>query len=101
MAPQGPLALRTVPRAQPQQVAVQIGYDEPFAHRVFDERDRAVLVSMTRMLDRQAGLSLRWVEDINACTTLFVPHDWSQYVSPPRVLVRLTPRGATPARSPR
>ena len=66
-----------------------------------DERDRAVLVSMTRMLDGQAGLSLRWVEDVNACTTLFVPHDWSQYVSPPRVLVRLTPRGATPARSPR
>lgn len=65
------------------------------------ERDRAVLVSMTRMLDGQAGLSLRWVEDVNACTTLFVPHDWSQYVSPPRVLVRLTPRGATPARSPR
>ncbi|MFT3953281.1 MAG: hypothetical protein QM722_02390 [Piscinibacter sp.] len=66
-----------------------------------DEHDRAVLVSMTRMLDGQAGLSLRWVEDVNACTTLFVPHDWSQYVSPPRVLVRLTPRGATPARSPR
>lgn len=66
-----------------------------------DERDRAVLVSMTRMLDGQAGMSLRWVEDVNACTTLFVPHDWSQYVSPPRVLVRLTPRGATPAKSPR
>lgn len=66
-----------------------------------DARDRAVLVSMTRMLDGQAGLSLRWVEDVNACTTLFVPHDWSQYVAPPRVLVRLTPRGATPARSPR
>lgn len=66
-----------------------------------DERERAVLVSMTRMLDGQAGLSLRWVEDVSACTTLFVPHDWSQYVSPPRVLVRLTPRGATPASSPR
>lgn len=66
-----------------------------------DARDRAVLVSMTRMLDGQAGLSLRWVEDATACTTLFVPHDWSQYVSPPRVLVRLTPRGATPADSPR
>lgn len=58
-----------------------------------DAHDRAVLVSMTRMLDGQAGLRLRWVEDLNACTTLFVPHDWSQYVSPPRVLVRLTPRG--------
>ena len=66
-----------------------------------DARDRAVLVSMTRMLDGQAGLRLRWVEDATACTTLFVPHDWSQYVSPPRVLVRLTPRGATPAHSPR
>jgi hypothetical protein len=66
-----------------------------------DARDRAVLVSMTRILDGQAGLRLRWVEDANACTTLFVPHDWSQYVSPPRVLVRLTPRGATPADSPR
>lgn len=66
-----------------------------------DAHDRAVLVSMTRMLDGQAGLRLRWVEDLNACTTLFVPHDWSQYVSPPRVLVRLTPRGATPAGSPR
>jgi len=66
-----------------------------------DARDRAVLVSMTRMLDGQAGLRLRWVEDATACTTLFVPHDWSQYVSPPRVLVRLTPRGATPADSPR
>jgi hypothetical protein len=66
-----------------------------------DARDRAVLVSMTRMLDGQAGLRLRWVEDATACTTLFVPHDWSHYVSPPRVLVRLTPRGATPADSPR
>jgi hypothetical protein len=66
-----------------------------------DARDRAVLVSMTRMLDGQAGLRLHWVEDATACTTLFVPHDWSQYVSPPRVLVRLTPRGATPADSPR
>ena len=66
-----------------------------------DAHDRAVLVSMTRMLDGQAGLRLRWVEDVTACTTLFVPHDWSQYVSPPRVLVRLTPRGATPASSPR
>lgn len=66
-----------------------------------DARDRAVLVSMTRLLDGQAGLRLRWVEDATACTTLFVPHDWSQYVSPPRVLVRLTPRGATPASSPR
>jgi hypothetical protein len=66
-----------------------------------DARDRAVLVSMTRMLDGQAGLRLRWMEDVTACTTLFVPHDWSQYVSPPRVLVRLTPRGATPASSPR
>ena len=67
-----------------------------------DARDRAVLVSMTRMLDGQAGgLRLRWVEDANACTTLFVPHDWSQYVAPPRVLVRLTPRGAKPAESPR
>ena len=66
-----------------------------------DARDRAVLVSMTRMLDGQAGLRLRWVEDATACTTLFVPHDWSQYVSPPRVLVRLTPRGATPADLPR
>jgi hypothetical protein len=66
-----------------------------------DARDRAVLVSMTRMLDGQAGLRLRWVEDATACTTLFVPHDWSQYVSPPRVLVRLTPRGATPAHAPR
>ncbi|MBX3607642.1 MAG: hypothetical protein KF788_20345 [Piscinibacter sp.] len=66
-----------------------------------ESRDRAVLVSMTRVLDGQAGLRLRWVEDITACTTLFVPHDWSQYVSPPRVLVRLTPRGATPADSPR
>lgn len=66
-----------------------------------DARERAVLVSMTRMLDGQAGLRLRWVEDATACTTLFVPHDWSQYVSPPRVLVRLTPRGATPADSPR
>jgi len=60
-----------------------------------------VLVSMTRILDGQGGLHLRWVEDATACTTLFVPHDWSQYVSPPRVLVRLTPRGATPADSPR
>lgn len=66
-----------------------------------DARDRAVLVSMTRVLDGQAGLRLRWVEDATACTTLFVPHDWSQYVAPPRVLVRLTPRGATPADSPR
>lgn len=66
-----------------------------------EARDRAVLVSMTRMLDGQAGLRLRWVEDVAACTTLFVPHDWSQYVPPPRVLVRLTPRGATPAESPR
>lgn len=66
-----------------------------------DERDRAVLVSMTRMLDGQAGMSLRWVDDVIACTTLFVPHDWAQYVPPPRVLVRLTPRGATPARLPR
>lgn len=66
-----------------------------------DARDRAVLASMTRVLDGQAGLRLRWVEDATACTTLFVPHDWSQYVSPPRVLVRLTPRGATPADSPR
>lgn len=66
-----------------------------------DARDRAVLVSMTRMLDGQAGLRLRWVEDANACTTLFVPHDYSQYLAPPRVLVRLTPRGATPADSPR
>ena len=56
---------------------------------------------MTRLLDGQAGLRLRWVEDANACTTLFVPHDWSQYVSPPRVVVRLTPRGAAPADSPR
>ncbi|MGD9832215.1 MAG: hypothetical protein AB7U92_05645 [Piscinibacter sp.] len=64
-------------------------------------RDRAALVSMTRLLDGQAGLCLRWVEDATACTTLFVPHDWSQYVSPPRVLVRLTPRGATPAALPR
>ncbi len=66
-----------------------------------EARDRAVLVSMTRMLDGQAGLRLRWVEDVTACTTLFVPHDWSQYVPPPRVLVRLTPRGATPADAPR
>jgi hypothetical protein len=66
-----------------------------------DERERAVLVSMTRMLDGQAGMSLRWVEDVIACSTLFVPHDWSQYVPPPRVLVRLTPRGATPVRLPR
>ncbi len=66
-----------------------------------DARDRAVLVSMTRLLDGQAGLRLRWVEDANACTTLFVPHDWSQYVAPPRVVVRLTPRGATPAHAPR
>lgn len=56
---------------------------------------------MTRMLDGQAGLRLRWVEDPGACTTLFVPHDWSQYVSPPRVLVRLTPRGVAPANAPR
>lgn len=66
-----------------------------------DARDRAVLISMTRMLDGQAGLRLCWVEDAIACTTLFVPHDWSQYVSPPRVLMRVTPRGATPAGSPR
>lgn len=66
-----------------------------------DARDRAVLVSMTRILDGRAGLRLRWVEDAAACTTLFVPHDWSQYVSPPRVVVRLTPRGATPAHAPR
>jgi len=66
-----------------------------------DARDRAVLVSMTRMLDGQAGLRLRWVEDVTGCTTLFVPHDWSQYVAPPRVVVRLTPRGATPAGLPR
>ena len=66
-----------------------------------DARDRAVLVSITRILDGQSGLRLRWVDDVNACTTLFVPHDWSQYVSPPRVLVRLTPRGVTPAGSPR
>jgi len=66
-----------------------------------DARDRAVLVSMTRMLDGQAGLRLRWVEDPDACTTLFVPHDWSQYVAPPRVLVRLVPRGTTPADAPR
>lgn len=66
-----------------------------------DARDRAVLVSMTRMLDGQAGLRLRWVEDPDACTTLFVPHDWSRYVAPPRVLVRLTPRGAKPADLPR
>jgi hypothetical protein len=66
-----------------------------------DARDRAVLVSMTRILDGQGGLRLRWVDDPEACTTLFVPHDWSQYVAPPRVLVRVTPRGATPADSPR
>lgn len=66
-----------------------------------DARDRAVLVSMTRLLDGQSGLRLRWVEDANDCTTLFVPHDWSQYVAPPRVLVRLTPRGAKAADSPR
>lgn len=72
-----------------------------FAALGLDERDRAVLVSMTRVLDGQSGLRLRWVEDVTACTTLFVPHDWSQYVPPPRVLVRLTPRGATPASSPR
>ena len=66
-----------------------------------DAHQRAVLVSMTRMLDGQAGWRLRWVEDVVACTTLFVPHDWSQYVLPPRVLVRLTPRGATPALTPR
>lgn len=66
-----------------------------------DARDRAVLVSMTRLLDGQSGLRLRWVEDTNACTTLFVPHDWSHYVAPPRVLVRLTPRGTKPADSPR
>lgn len=66
-----------------------------------DAHDRAVLVSMTRMLDGQAGLRLRWVDDAAACTTLFVPHDWSQYVAPPRVLVRLVPRGAVPASSPR
>ncbi len=66
-----------------------------------EARDRAVLVSMTRMLDGQAGLRLRWVDDANACTTLFVPHDWSQYVTPPRVLVRLTPRGAKAADLPR
>ncbi len=66
-----------------------------------DARERAALVSMTRLLDGQAGLRLRWVADADACTTLFVPHDWSQYVSQPRVLVRLTPRGATPAALPR
>ena len=66
-----------------------------------EARERAVLVSMTRVLDGQGGLRLRWVEDATACTTLFVPHDWSQYVAPPRVLVRLTPRGATAAESPR
>lgn len=66
-----------------------------------EARDRAVLVSMTRLLDGQSGLRLRWVEDPNECTTLFVPHDWSQYVAPPRVLVRLTPRGVKPADSPR
>lgn len=66
-----------------------------------DARDRAVLVSMTRLLDGQSGLRLRWVEDAHDCTTLFVPHDWSQYVAPPRVLVRLTPRGAKPADAPR
>jgi hypothetical protein len=66
-----------------------------------DARDRAVLVSMTRLLDGQSGLRLRWVDDVLACTTLFVPHDWTQYIAPPRVLVRLTPRGATAAESPR
>ncbi|MBX3627882.1 MAG: hypothetical protein KF892_22930 [Rhizobacter sp.] len=66
-----------------------------------DARDRAVLVSMTRLLDGQSGLRLRWVEDANDCTTLFVPHDWSQYVAPPRVLVRLTPRGTKAADAPR
>jgi hypothetical protein len=66
-----------------------------------DARDRAVLVSMTRVLDGQAGLRLRWVEDATACTTLFVPHDWAQYIAPPRVLVRLAPRGTTPADTPR
>lgn len=66
-----------------------------------EARDRAVLVSMTRLLDGQAGLRLRWVEDTHACTTLFVPHDWAQYVAPPRVLVRLTPRGSAPADVPR
>src|SRR6186713_3343392 len=66
-----------------------------------DARDRAVLVSMTRLLDGQAGLRLRWVEDSDACTTLFVPHDWARYVAPPRVVVRLTPRGSTPADTPR
>lgn len=66
-----------------------------------DARERAVLVSMTRLLDGQAGLRLRWVDDAQACTTLFVPHDWTQYIAPPRVLVRLTPRGTKPAESPR
>ncbi len=66
-----------------------------------DARERAVLVSMTRVLDGQGGLRLRWVDDATACTTLFVPHDWAQYVAPPRVLVRLTPRAATPAELPR
>ncbi|HEY0817665.1 MAG TPA: hypothetical protein VGD46_02735 [Rhizobacter sp.] len=66
-----------------------------------DARERAVLVSMTRVLDGQSGLRLRWVDDAQACTTLFVPHDWTQYVAPPRVLVRLAPRGTTPADAPR
>ncbi|MBL0727974.1 hypothetical protein [Piscinibacter sp. HJYY11] len=66
-----------------------------------DARERAVLVSMTRLLDGQAGLRLRWVDDAQACTTLFVPHDWTQYIPPPRVLVRLVPRGTRPAESPR
>lgn len=66
-----------------------------------DPRDRAVLISMCRLLDGRAGMKLRWVEDPAACTTLFVRHDWTQYIAPPRVLVRVTPRGATPAESPR
>ncbi|MBX3620406.1 MAG: hypothetical protein KF891_10545 [Rhizobacter sp.] len=89
--PAGPAAASPSPQARALDLAA-LG---------LEARDRAVLVSMTRMLDGQGGLRLRWVEDATACTTLFVPHDWSQYVAPPRVVVRLTPRGAKAAEAPR
>lgn len=57
-----------------------------------EPRERAVLVSLARLLDKPDGLRLRWVEDPADSNTLFVPHDWQQYVPPPRVLVRVLPR---------
>lgn len=65
-----------------------------------DARERAVLVSLARLLDGRGGLRLRWVEDIADCNTLFVPHGWTGYLPPPRVLVRVVPPGVVPASSP-